>query len=88
MACIVWKVLSSKRPYTEQDDHMTKRKMKIMSSKAMRTTSTSVMPSKVSELVRNLVDDIDVLAKYHEDSDYIIGKDLSNKNRLKEDILR
>jgi hypothetical protein len=23
-----------------------------------------------------------------EDSDYIIGKDLSNKNRLKEDILR
>jgi len=26
--------------------------------------------------------------KYHEDSGYIIGKDLSNKNRLKEDILR
>jgi hypothetical protein len=49
---------------------------------------TSVMPSKVSELVRNLVEDIDVLGKYHEDSDYIIGKDLSNKNRLKEDILR
>jgi hypothetical protein len=24
----------------------------------------------------------------HEESDYIIGKDLSNKNRLKEDILR
>jgi hypothetical protein len=61
MACIVWKVLSSKQPYTEQDDHMTKRKMKIMSSKAMRIMPTSVMPSKVSELVRNLVDDIDVL---------------------------
>jgi hypothetical protein len=44
------------------------------------------MPSEVSELVRTLVDDIDVPAKYHED--YIIGKDLSNKNRLKEDILR
>jgi hypothetical protein len=70
-------------PYTEQDDHMTKRKMKIMSSKTMRTIPTSIMPSKVSELVRNLVDDINVLAKYHEDSDYIIGKDLSNKNRLK-----
>jgi hypothetical protein len=54
----------------------------------MRTIPTSVMPSKVSELVRNLVDDIDVLGKYHEHSDYIIGKDLSNKNRLKEDILR
>jgi transposase len=88
MACIVWKVLSSKQPYTEQDDRMTKRKMKIMSSKAMRIIPTSVMPSKVSELVRNLVDDIDVLGKHHEDSDYIIGKDLSNKNRLKEDILR
>ena len=88
VACIVWKVLSSKQPYTEQDDHMTKRKMKIMSSKAMRTIPTSVMPSKVSELVRNLVDDIDVLGKYHEHSDYIIGKDLSNKSRLKEDILR
>jgi hypothetical protein len=37
------------------------------------------MPSKVSELVRNLVDDIDVFGKYHERSDYIIGKDLSNK---------
>jgi hypothetical protein len=59
---------------------MTKRKMKIMSSKAMRIIPTSVMSSKVSELVRNLVDDIDVLGKYHED--------LSNKNRLKEDILR
>jgi hypothetical protein len=46
------------------------------------------MPSKVSELVRNLVDYTDVLGKYHEHSDYIIGKDLSNKNRLKEDILR
>jgi hypothetical protein len=33
---------------------MTKRKMKIMSSKAMRIMPTSVMPSKVSELVRNL----------------------------------
>jgi hypothetical protein len=39
-------------------------------------------------LVRNLVDDIDVLGKYPEDSNYIIGKDLSNKSRLKEDILR
>ena len=67
---------------------MTKRKMKIMSSKAMRIMPTSVMPSKVSELVRNLVNDIDVLGKYPEDSDYIIGKDLSNKNRFKEDILR
>jgi len=46
------------------------------------------MPSKVSELVRNLVDYNDVLGKYHEHSDYIIGKDLSNKNRLKEGILR
>jgi hypothetical protein len=52
---------------------MTKRKMKIMSSKAMR-----IMP-------------IDVLGKCHEDLSnkvYIIGKDLSNKNSLKEDILR
>jgi hypothetical protein len=73
MACIVWKVLNSKQPYTEQDNHMTKRKMKIMSSKAMR-----IMP-------------IDVLGKCPEDLSnkaYIIGKDLSIKNRLKEDILR
>jgi len=62
--------------------------MKIVSSKAMRIMPTSVMPSKVSELVRNLVDNIDVLGKYPEDSDYSIGKDLSNKNRFKEDILR
>jgi len=55
---------------------MTKRKMKIMSSKAMRIIPTSVMPSKVSELVRNLVEDIDVLGRYHEDSDQIIRKDL------------
>jgi hypothetical protein len=81
-------VLSSKQPYAEQDHHMTKRKMKIMSSKTMRTIPTSVMPSKVSELVRNLVDDIDILGKYNDHSDYIIGKDSSNKNRLKKDILR
>jgi hypothetical protein len=62
--------------------------MKIMSSKATRMIATGVMPSKVSELVRNLADDIDILGKYHEDSGYIIGKDLSNKNRLKQDILR
>jgi hypothetical protein len=54
-------VEGSKQSYTEQDDHMTKRKMKIMSSKAIRIMPTSVMPSKVSELVRNLVHDIDVL---------------------------
>jgi hypothetical protein len=60
--------------------------MKIMSSKAIRMIATGVMPSKVSELVRNLADDIDILGKYHEDSGYIIGK--TNKNRLKEDILR
>jgi len=54
----------------------------------MRIMPTSVMPSKVSELVRNLADDIDILGKYHEHSDYIIGKDLCNKNKLKEDILR
>jgi hypothetical protein len=69
---------------------MTKRKMKIMSSKAMRIMPTIIMSSKVSEQVRNLVDDIDVLGKCPEDlsnKDYIIGKDLSNKNRLKEDIL-
>jgi hypothetical protein len=43
----------------------------------------------VHELRSNdTTDDIDVLGKYHEHSDYIIGKDLSNKNRLKEDILR
>ena len=53
----------SKQPYTEQDNHMTKRKMKIMSSKAMRIIPTSVMPSKIPELVRNLVDDIDVLGR-------------------------
>jgi len=58
--------------------------MKIMSSKAMRIMPTRVMPSKVSELVN----DIDVLGKYHEHSNYIIRKDLSNKNRLKDDILR
>jgi hypothetical protein len=34
-----------------------------MSSKAMRIMPTSVMPSKVSELVRNV---IDVLGKYQE----------------------
>ena len=54
----------------------------------MRIMPTSVMPSKVSELVRKLVDDIDVLGKYHEESDYIIGKHLCNKNKLKGTSLR
>jgi hypothetical protein len=53
----------------------------------MRIMPTSVMPSKVSELVRKLVDDIEE-EEYHEESDYIIGKDVCNKNKLKEDILR
>jgi len=53
---------------------MTKSKMKIMSSKAMRIMPTSVMPSKVSELVRNLVDDIDVLGKYPEDQTTLLEK--------------
>ncbi len=56
-------------------------------SKAMRIMPTSVMPSKVSELVRKIVDDIEE-EEYHEESDYIIGKDLCNKNKLNEDILR
>jgi hypothetical protein len=47
---------------------MTKRKMKIMSSKTMRIVPTRVMPSKISELTRNLVHDI--------------VKDLSNKKEV------
>ena len=46
------------------------------------------MPSKVPELARNLVDDIDVLEKYPEDSGYLTGKGLSTKNWLKGDILK
>ena len=53
------------------------------------------IPSQYIENIRFVVtqqiqiaDHIDILGKYHEDSDYIAGKDLSNKNKLKQDILR
>ncbi len=83
MTCIVWKVLSSGRPYVEEDEYLTERKkMKVMSIKAAKPLPASVMPARVQELATNLIDDVDVLSIYPEE------ESLSDNAGTMEDSLR
>jgi transposase len=64
MACIAWKVLVSGRPYVEEDEYLTERKMKVVSIKAAKPLPADVMPARVQELAASLMGDIDVLDMY------------------------
>jgi len=72
-------VLNSGRPYVEEDEYLTERKVKVMSCNAAKPLPVSVMPAKVQEMAASLMGDVDVLDMYTEE------ESLSDKTGSRED---
>jgi hypothetical protein len=73
LACIVWKILTSKERYVEEDRYLTSRKMSRLSQIAKRPLEHKTKPEDVSTLVGDLKSGTDVLEKYPEEMDRIPG---------------
>lgn len=67
LACIVWKILTSKRRYVEEDRYLTARKMSRLSQLTRRSLEHVTKPEDVSTLIGNLKSETDVLEKYPEE---------------------
>jgi transposase len=67
LACIVWKILTSKQRYADEDEYLTKKKTKETTSKARRVLRNPVEAQNVSQLIENLSTYADVLERYPED---------------------
>jgi transposase len=67
LACIVWKILTSKQRYPDEDEYLTKKKTRETTSKARRVLRNPVEAQKVLELIESLSTYADVLERYPED---------------------
>ena len=74
LACIVWKMLTSKQRYVEEDKYLTAKKMRQTSSNAKRVVKDAVLPESVPELAKSLSSHVDVLEEYSEGMDRILGR--------------
>jgi transposase len=64
LACIVWKLLTSKQRYVEEDENLTARKMKNVSYLATRTLEHTTKPEDVPVLISGLASGTKVLEMY------------------------
>jgi transposase len=71
LACIIWKILTSKQRYVEEDKYLTARKAKQASSIAERVVKDAVLPDSVPELAQDLSLYVDVLKAGPEELDRI-----------------
>jgi transposase len=68
MACVVWKVLSTRQPYREEDKQLTARKRRILYSKAKREDGRNVTGD-IPQLAQSLEGDAAILERYPADFD-------------------
>jgi transposase len=73
LACIVWKILTSKQRYVEEDKYLTAKKMSRVSQIARRSLEHTTKPEDVSTLVGNLKSETDVLERYPEGMHRVSG---------------
>jgi transposase len=66
LACIVWKILTSKQRYIEEDRYLTAKKMRRLSQTARRSLKQATNPEDVSTLITSLKSETDVLKRYPE----------------------
>lgn len=66
LSWIVWRMLTSKQRYVEEDTSLTSRKARAMSSKARRDLPNRVHPEDIRELAESLTSKADVLGRYPE----------------------
>lgn len=73
LACIVWKILTSKQRYVEEDTYLTSRKMRKLSQIATRSLEHTTKPEDVPTLIGDLKSETGVLEKYPEKMDCMLG---------------
>jgi transposase len=66
LACIVWRILTSKQPYIEEDVYLTARKMRRLSQTVRRPLEHAVKPEDLPTLIASLKSETDVLSGYPE----------------------
>jgi len=66
LACIVWRILTSKQRYIEEDVYLTARKMSRLSQTVRRPLKHVVKPEDLPALIANLKSETDVLNGYPE----------------------
>src|SRR5712692_3372265 len=67
LACIVWKILTSKQRYVEENRYLTARKMSRLSQLTRRSLEHVTKPENVSTLIGSLKSETDVLERYPEE---------------------
>jgi transposase len=67
LACIVWKILTSKQKYIEEDRYLTARKMRRQSHVARRRLKHTTKPEDIPTLIATLKSETDVLERYPEE---------------------
>ncbi len=74
LACVVWKMLTTKERYVEEQKYLTARKMTETSYKARRRVLANVAtPDKVPALIKDLTPHADVLERYPEEMQRMLG---------------
>ncbi|MCL4436407.1 MAG: IS110 family transposase [Thaumarchaeota archaeon] len=66
LSWIVWRMLTSKQRYVEEDKYLTARKVRAMSSRAKRDIQEAVHPQDVRELAKSLTSKTSILERYPE----------------------
>lgn len=66
LACVVWKILTSKRPYAEENEYLTARKLARTSSLARKVLPDAVRPESVRTLANGLLRHAQALESYPE----------------------
>lgn len=84
LACIVWKMLTSKRRYVEEDAYLTGRKARGIAAKARRgDVPNAAKPGDVAALAKSLMSNADVLERYPEDMDGMLRHRSSRRSGMR-----
>jgi len=78
MACVVWKVLSTRQSYREEDKRLTVRKRRILSWKAKQQDRSN--PGDIRQLAETLEGEVTILEKYPAGFDEKFGGNLSKES--------
>ena len=81
LACIIWKIMTSKQRYVEEDKYLTATKVRQTSYNAKRVIKDAIMPEDIPELAKSLSSDIEVLEQYSTGLDRMLGR--HNRGRKK-----
>lgn len=69
LSWIVWRMLTSKQRYVEEDRYLTAKKNRVMSFKARRVLPEAVRPGDIKELAASLTSRADILERYQREEE-------------------